>query len=72
MSESVARAETLFFGRTESEVRAAIAQAVPNVLRLALYEATRDPELAAMEVERKPYWGGAFFVSELVERLLRR
>ena len=72
MSESVARAETLFFGRTESEVRAALAQAVPNVLRLALYEATRDPELAAMEVERKPYWGGAFYVSELTEQHVAR
>lgn len=72
MSESVALTEPLYFGRTESEVRAAIAQAVPNVLRLALYEATRDPELAAMEVERKPYWGGAFFVSELAGRHVAR
>jgi hypothetical protein len=29
------------FGKTEAEVRAALAQANPNALRMALYHATR-------------------------------
>jgi len=33
----------------------------PSVLRLALYQATRDPELAAMKLNRVPMRGGAFY-----------
>lgn len=55
------------FGETEAEVRAALEQATPNVLRMALYQATRDPELAAMRVDKQPFWGGAFQVAMLAE-----
>lgn len=72
MAESAARTETLYFGRTEAGLRAAVDQAVPNVLRLALYQATGNPELAAMEIIRVPFWGGAFFASVLAEQHVDR
>jgi len=46
---------------SESRIRQALDSANLNVLRLALYQATGDPELAMMEVERFPMRGGAFF-----------
>ena len=45
----------------------AIALADPNALRMALYHATRDPELAAMTTELSPFWGGAFNVVALAK-----
>jgi 4-hydroxyacetophenone monooxygenase len=44
----------------ENAVRAALGSANMNVLRMALYQATRDPALAAMKVEPVPLRGGAF------------
>lgn len=67
-----AAAEQIYFGKTEAEVRAALEQAVPNVLRIALYQAIRDPELAAMRVEKRPFWGGAFQVAVLVDEHVER
>jgi len=72
VERSSARSEPLYYGRTADEVRAAIEQAVPNVLRLALYQATRNPELARMEVKREAFWGGAFFVSVLADHHVAR
>lgn len=46
---------------TEARIRTALESANLNVLRLALYQATGDPDLAAMEVVRIPLRGGAFF-----------
>jgi len=43
----------------------AVAKADPNALRMALYHATRDPELAAMKVDQVPFWGGAFYAPML-------
>ena len=40
-------------------------QAVPLVLRMALYQATRDTELSGMEVLKAPFWGGAYQVGVL-------
>ena len=51
----------------EAIARAALDRADPNVLRLALYQATRDPELAAMQPSKAPFWGGAFNVPVLGE-----
>ena len=47
------------------EIARILQQANPNVLRMALYQSTRDSELAAMKVERIPFWGGAFKVGML-------
>ena len=58
--------DELIFGKTESEVRAALDQAQPNALRIALYQATRDPELADMALETTPLWGGAYEVPTLI------
>lgn len=69
---SSARSQPLYYGRTADEVRVAIAQAEPNPLRLALYQATHNPELAAMEVERVAFWGGSFLVSVLAEKHVAR
>lgn len=44
----------------KAEVEAAVAQANPSVLRMAVYQSTRDPELAAMTVTQEPRRGGAF------------
>lgn len=52
---------------TSKQVQDALAAANPNVLRMALYHATRDPELAAMTVQLFPFWGGAFQVGMLGE-----
>ena len=53
------------FENSESVIDRAIEQANPNVLRMALYQAVRDPELARMRVDKAPYWGGAFQVATL-------
>lgn len=42
------------------QIEAAVAQANPSVLRMAIYQATHDPELAAMKVNQEPRRGGAF------------
>ena len=44
-----------------SKVEEAVAQANPSVLRMALFQATGDPELAAMRVNQVPLRGGAFY-----------
>jgi 4-hydroxyacetophenone monooxygenase len=54
--------------KSAAEVRAALEMSNPNVLRVALYHSTRDPELAAMEVVKASFWGGAFDVPALGER----
>lgn len=46
-------------GDPESFVRRAVEQANFNALRMALYQVTADPELAAMRVEQKAIRGGA-------------
>lgn len=68
--ETTERAD--IFGRTEAEVRAALEEAVPNALRVALYHATRDPELVTMKVEKIPFWGGAYQVPILAEEHVAR
>lgn len=68
MNEMVAMAEReagSIFGRSEEEVKAALEQAAPLVLRMALYQATRDPALEQMEVQKAPFWGGAFQIGLL-------
>lgn len=67
-----AQVEPTYFGKTAAEVQAALEQAVPNVLRIALYQATRNPELAAMRVEKRPFWGGAFQVAALGDEHVAR
>lgn len=59
--------EGLIFGKTEDEVRAALDHAQPNALRIALYHATRDPELAQMGLSLTPLWGGAYEVPTLLD-----
>jgi 4-hydroxyacetophenone monooxygenase len=44
---------------SEETVKKALAVANPNVLRMALYQITRDPELAEMRVEHLPVRNGA-------------
>src|SRR5690606_509735 len=44
-----------------TQIRAAIEQANPNVLRMALYHMTGDESLARMKVNKVPLRGGAFF-----------
>lgn len=44
-----------------TQLRAAIEQANPNVLRMALYHMTGDESLARMKVNKVPLRGGAFF-----------
>lgn len=46
---------------SEDELRRILGFANPNVLRLALYQSTRDPDLASMKVNKVPLRGGAFF-----------
>lgn len=53
------------FGSSEQEAKAALEQASPLVLRMALYQATRDPALESMEVVKAPFWGGAFQIGLL-------
>ena len=43
----------------------ALDQANLNALRLALYQATGDPELADVKVGSVPWWGGVFQVAIL-------
>lgn len=45
---------------SDEALRAILSEADPNVLRLALYQATRDPALAAMRVESMAVRGGAY------------
>jgi 4-hydroxyacetophenone monooxygenase len=52
----------------KSFVRLALDQADLNALRLALYQATRNPGLAAMEIERIPVRGGATTMVRLAPR----
>ena len=52
-------------GFDEERARQALAYANPNALRLALYQATGDPELAAMEVVDETFWNGSFEVAAL-------
>ena len=63
----VTEAEPTIFGRSPEEVKAALAQAAPGALRMALYQATRDPALENMQVSKAPFWGGAFQVSIISE-----
>lgn len=44
----------------EAAVREALATASANVLRIALYQATGDEELAQMPVIKVPFWAGAY------------
>lgn len=44
----------------EQRIDAALEHANMSVLRMALYQATRDPDLAAMSVSEVPLRGGAF------------
>lgn len=49
----------------ETAARKALAYANTNVLRIALLQATGDPELAQMNVVKQPYWAGAYEVPAL-------
>ncbi|CAN5203483.1 NAD(P)/FAD-dependent oxidoreductase [soil metagenome] len=49
------------------QLRRALAIADPNALRLALYQLTRDPALAAMRTSGTPLWAGALFTYTLAE-----
>jgi 4-hydroxyacetophenone monooxygenase len=51
----------------ESFVRAAIDQANLNALRLALYQVTKDPDLAKMRVRKQAIRGGALYGYVLAE-----
>ena len=69
---SMSGAETVDYvqgsvGATDDFIREALRQADPNVLRLALYHETRDPELAAMQVEKREFWGGTYELPALPE-----
>jgi 4-hydroxyacetophenone monooxygenase len=68
--ETETRAE--FHSKTEAELRAALEKASPNALRMALYQATRDPELATMGVVKAPFWGGVFELSLLADDYVER
>lgn len=57
---------------SEAFIRDAVSQAHPNALRVALYQATGDAELAAMELELRPVWGGAYFQLALKDTDLER
>lgn len=46
----------------EEAARRALRMASPNVLRIALYQATGDKELADMPVVYAPFWAGAYEV----------
>lgn len=50
----------------------AVTLAHPNALRAALYQATGDPELAAMTLSPRPVWGGTYFQLTLDEADLVR
>lgn len=45
----------------ETFISRALEQANLNALRMALYQASGRDDLAAMAVEREPFWGGSFF-----------
>jgi 4-hydroxyacetophenone monooxygenase len=46
--------------RSEDFRRAAVEQAHPNALRIALLQATGDATLANMKLGRRPIWGGTY------------
>ncbi len=52
---------------TAEFIRRALDGADLNALRVALYQATRDPALVEMAVELRPARGGAFFIPALSE-----
>ena len=52
---------------TTVRARSALAEANLNAVRMALYQLTKDPELAAMKVVHSPLRGGAFFTYALSE-----
>jgi 4-hydroxyacetophenone monooxygenase len=54
-------------GVSDAFVREALQQADPNVLRLALYQTTRDPELAAMRTVKRAFWGGTYELPALAD-----
>ena len=54
--------------RDDAFIRSAIDQSNLNALRMALYQLTGDPELAAMEVEPFAIRGGALFTMVVAER----
>jgi hypothetical protein len=58
--------------KAEAREFPALEQANPSVLRMALYQATRDPELEAMRLEKKSFWGGAFEFSVVGEEHVER
>src|SRR3546814_17437519 len=69
---SMSGAETVDYvqgsvGATDDFIREALRQADPNVLRLALYHETRDPELAAMQLAKRESWGGTYELPALPE-----
>ena len=50
-----------------SQVDSILEHARPNILRMALYQSTKDPELKEMQLSKVPLRGGAFFGYELSE-----
>jgi 4-hydroxyacetophenone monooxygenase len=55
-------------GPTDAFVANALKMANLNALRMAVYQATRDPELEHMSVSSAPFWGGAFDIPTLDEK----
>lgn len=49
----------------EAFLRRALAASNPNVLRMAVFQATHDPQLADMKIVKVPVRGGAFFASSV-------
>lgn len=49
-------------------LRQAVSQADANILRIILLQATNDPALADMRVEKQPVRGGALMISTLAEQ----
>ncbi|API59392.1 hypothetical protein BSL82_08780 [Tardibacter chloracetimidivorans] len=45
----------------------AVSLAHPNALRIALYQATGDPDLLAMKLDTQPVWGGTYFQPVLTD-----
>lgn len=45
----------------EERIEKILEHARPNILRMALYQVTRDPELEHMALHKEPLRGGAFF-----------
>ena len=51
----------------EERIDSILQHARPNILRMALYQSTRDPDLERMELRKEPLRGGAFFAYVLTE-----